>query len=63
MLALITGYFLQSIHVTLFLGLGGTLFSFIIAVPPWPIFNEDPERWLDPVTKGAPVTVGGKKVN
>jgi len=54
---------LQSIHVTLYVGLVGTALTFFIAVPPWPIFNEDPEKWLDPVTKGAPVTVEGKKVN
>ncbi|KAJ5179606.1 hypothetical protein N7492_002816 [Penicillium capsulatum] len=50
--SLIVGYIYKDIHLTLWLGLAGTLFTGLAVVPPWPIYNRNPEKWL---------TVGGKR--
>jgi len=36
-----------------------------MVVPPWPIYNEDPENWLRTGTalSGAGIVVDGKKIN
>ncbi|KAJ9628510.1 hypothetical protein H2203_002410 [Taxawa tesnikishii (nom. ined.)] len=41
-LAFIIGYVTQNIHNTLWIGLGGTAFTFLVVVPPWPFFNRNP---------------------
>ncbi|KAL1995318.1 hypothetical protein VTN49DRAFT_1505 [Thermomyces lanuginosus] len=48
-IAFIVGYIQQDIHLTLWLGLAGTLITLLIVVPPYPFYNRNPEKWLDPV--------------
>lgn len=45
-IAFIVGYIMQDIKLALYIGLGGTLLTFIAVVPPWPIFNQNPVGWL-----------------
>lgn len=40
------GYSTQDIVKTLYIGLGGTLLTFLITVPPWPFYNKNPVKWL-----------------
>ena len=54
--------------MTLWVGLLGTGITFFIVVPPWPAFNEAPEKWL-PAKEGgnaavsiAGIQVDGKKI-
>lgn len=65
LLAFLIGYIQEDIHLVLWIGLAGTLLTFFMVVPPWPMYNEDPESWLPQGTEvaGTGVTVGGKKVN
>jgi signal peptidase complex subunit 1 len=59
------GYVQQNIYLTLWIGLLGAGISFLMVVPPWPVYNEDPEPWFKS-TDGANQTnivVDGKKVN
>ncbi|KAL9015588.1 MAG: hypothetical protein Q9185_007018 [Variospora sp. 1 TL-2023] len=55
----------QSIWTTLWIGLGGTALTFLVVVPPYPIYNENPENWLRPSSgiAGAGIEVDGKKIN
>lgn len=65
LIALMLGYLQQDIRLTLWIGLGGTALAFFMVVPPWPAFNELPEKWL-PVGSGISgpgIEVDGKKVN
>lgn len=51
-------------HVTLWVGLGGTLFTALAVVPPWPFYNKNPEKWLCAGTQsgGPEVVVDGVRV-
>ncbi|KAL9601878.1 MAG: hypothetical protein Q9219_002231 [cf. Caloplaca sp. 3 TL-2023] len=65
LLAFVLGFVQQSIWVTLWVGLGGSALTFLIVVPAWPIYNENPEKWL-PADSGmvsAGIEVDGKKIN
>ncbi|KAJ5216515.1 uncharacterized protein N7498_002922 [Penicillium cinerascens] len=42
----IVGYIYKDIHLTLWIGLAGTLFTGLAVIPPWPIYNQNPERWM-----------------
>ena len=59
------GFIQQNIYITLWVGLGGTALTFLMVVPPWPIYNENPEKWLrgksDLALAG--IEVDGKKIN
>lgn len=58
-IAFLVGYVLQDIKLALFIALGGTALTFLVAVPPWPIYNRNPVKWL-PVGGGAraqPITL------
>ena len=39
--------------------------TFVMVVPAWPIYNEDPEKWLPDATAiaGQGIVVDGKKIN
>ena len=66
LVALIIGYALQDIYVTLWVGLFGTALTFVVVVPPWGIYNRAPVRWLDGEKSGLAgigIVVDGKKVN
>ncbi|KAI4244641.1 MAG: hypothetical protein L6R40_002845 [Gallowayella cf. fulva] len=64
-LAFALGFVQQNIWVTLWVGLGGTALAFFVVVPPWPIYNENPERWLraNSGISGAGIEVDGKKIS
>ncbi|KAJ5722874.1 hypothetical protein N7488_000909 [Penicillium malachiteum] len=60
----LVGYIYKDIHLTLWVGLGGTLFTALAVVPPWPFYNQNPEKWFNNSKKsGSPrVVVDGVKV-
>lgn len=63
-ISFLVGFIYKDIHLTLWIGLGGTLFTGLVVVPPWPLFNQNPEKWLIPAGKGGPrVLVDGVKVH
>ncbi|KAL3425786.1 microsomal signal peptidase 12 kDa subunit [Phlyctema vagabunda] len=59
------GFFRQDIKLALLVGLGGTALTFLLVVPPWPVFNRHPIKWL-PVggsdTKSQGIMVDGQLV-
>ncbi|KAJ5765594.1 hypothetical protein N7520_005153 [Penicillium odoratum] len=60
----LVGYIYNDIHLTLWVGLGGSLFTALVVIPPWPIYNQKPQRWLnkDGSSGGPQVLVDGVKV-
>jgi signal peptidase complex subunit 1 len=69
LLAFLIGYATQDIYQTLYVGLGGTALTFLVVVPPWPFFNQNPQPWLPAKTaraslvpQGITVEVDGKRV-
>ena len=61
----VVGYVYKDIHLTLWIGLGGTLLTALAVIPPWPIYNHNPEKWLIPADSksgGSRVIVDGVKV-
>lgn len=67
-LAFLAGFITQDIYKTLYLGLGGTAFTFLIVVPQWPFYNQKPEPWLPARvqrTSGTrqPVDLGGVQIS
>jgi len=64
-LAFFIGYLTQNIHLTVWIGLAGTLATFAVVVPPWPFYNKNPLPWLpstNSITGLDFVNVDGKKV-
>ena len=55
----------QDIYVTLWVGLAGTALTMLVAIPPWPMYNENPEKWLPAKDSlvGTGIEVDGKKIN
>ncbi|CAD0029748.1 unnamed protein product [Aureobasidium pullulans] len=49
------GFATQDITYTLYILLGGAALTFVVCVPPWPIYNKDPVKWL-PAKKSSGVT-------
>ncbi|KAH8669816.1 microsomal signal peptidase 12 kDa subunit-domain-containing protein [Ilyonectria robusta] len=45
-LSFFIGYILQDIKLAVYVGLGGTALTFLVTVPPWPIYNKNPVKWL-----------------
>ncbi|KAJ5984529.1 microsomal signal peptidase subunit SPC12 [Penicillium waksmanii] len=65
-ISFVVGYIYKDIHLTLWIGLGGTIFTGLVVIPAWPWFNRNPEKWLAPGgnLKGGPrVLVDGVKVH
>ncbi|KAF9883521.1 hypothetical protein FE257_003396 [Aspergillus nanangensis] len=63
--AFLVGFIYQDIHLTLWVGLAGTLITGLTVIPPWPLYNKNPEKWLVPnpgVGGGAGIVVDGVKV-
>ncbi|KAL4753821.1 hypothetical protein BDW72DRAFT_168024 [Aspergillus terricola var. indicus] len=50
--AFLVGYILQDIHLTVWTGLAGTLFTGLVVIPPWRFYNLKPEKWLVPSAGG-----------
>ncbi|KYK61892.1 hypothetical protein DCS_03037 [Drechmeria coniospora] len=46
LLAFNIGYYYQDIRMAVFIGLGGTLLTFLLVTPPWPFYNKNPVKWL-----------------
>ncbi|KAL8908435.1 MAG: hypothetical protein Q9171_005454 [Xanthocarpia ochracea] len=65
LLAFILGFSQGNIWTTLWIGLGGTALTFLLVVPPYPIYNENPENWLraNSGISGSGIEVDGKKIN
>ena len=42
------GFAEQNIYYTVWVGLGGAALTFLVVVPPWPLFNQSSESWLPP---------------
>ncbi|OJJ89523.1 signal peptidase complex subunit 1 [Aspergillus glaucus CBS 516.65] len=64
--ATIVGYVYQDIHLTLWIGLAGTLVTALAVIPPWPFYNQNPEKWLVPGAgraAGAGIMIDGVKVS
>ncbi|KAI9864592.1 MAG: hypothetical protein M1813_003081 [Trichoglossum hirsutum] len=70
-LAFVVGIVMQEIYLTTYIGLGGAALTFLIVLPPWPFFNQNPIRWLPPqggtsrskgVLGATGIEVDGKKV-
>ncbi|KAF2766726.1 SPC12-domain-containing protein, partial [Teratosphaeria nubilosa] len=40
------GFLTQNIHNILSIGLAGTALTFLVIVPPWPVYNSNPLPWL-----------------
>lgn len=64
-IAFFVGYILQDITLALYIGLGGTVLTFLLIVPPWSFFNKHPVQWV-PVARSEiasqGITVDGKVV-
>ncbi|KAF2474306.1 microsomal signal peptidase 12 kDa subunit [Lindgomyces ingoldianus] len=62
--AFFIGFMTQDIKLTLYIGLAGTAVTFLAVVPPWPLYNKNPESWLSPhaTVSGLHIDVDGKKV-
>jgi len=63
-IAFFVGYVKQDIYQTLWVGLGGTVLTFLAVVPPWPFYNKNPVAWLPPRTaiSGLHIEVDGEQV-
>ncbi|POR33581.1 Uncharacterized protein TPAR_06213 [Tolypocladium paradoxum] len=46
LLAFNVGYHYQDIEKAVYIGLGGTVLTFLLVVPPWPVYNKNPVQWL-----------------
>jgi signal peptidase complex subunit 1 len=57
----------QNVYTLLYTGLGGTLVTFLVVVPHWPFYNQNPVRFLPSQkykgTINVKVDVDGKKVS
>ncbi|GJC90542.1 microsomal signal peptidase 12kDa subunit [Colletotrichum tofieldiae] len=49
-LSFIIGYLLQDIKLAVYVGLAGTVLTFLLVVPPWPFYKQHPVKWLEPGT-------------
>jgi len=58
-LALVIGYVKQDIYLTLWVGLGGTVLTMLAVVPPWPFYNQHPQRFLPSAKTMASMPHGG----
>ncbi|RMJ22257.1 Microsomal signal peptidase [Aspergillus sp. HF37] len=65
-IAFLVGFVYEDIHLTLWVGLAGTIVTALAVIPPWPAYNKNPEPWLVPAPGGkdggAGVVVDGVKV-
>lgn len=62
--AFIVGFVYEDIYLTLWTGLAGTVVTALAVIPPWPVYNKNPESWLvvpNPQA-GAGIVVDGVKV-
>ncbi|KAF2720572.1 SPC12-domain-containing protein [Polychaeton citri CBS 116435] len=68
-LAFLAGFATQDIYNTLYIGLAGTALTFLVAIPPWPVYNQNPLPFLPSRTgrmdglQGINIEVDGKRVS
>jgi len=55
-LSFFVGYFTQNVYYALYVTLIGLVATMLIIVPPWPIYNRNPVKWLSSATGGMFVT-------
>lgn len=57
--AFIAGFVSRDVYLTLWVGLAGTLLMALVVIPPWPVYNKHPEKWLVPsgVTAAGPAII------
>ncbi|XP_006356072.1 probable signal peptidase complex subunit 1 [Solanum tuberosum] len=46
--AFLTGYMLGSFRTMLLTYAGGVVFTALLTIPNWPVYNRNPLNWLDP---------------
>ncbi|KAK0748613.1 microsomal signal peptidase 12 kDa subunit-domain-containing protein [Apiosordaria backusii] len=56
-IAFLVGYFLQDIKLAVYIGLAGTAATFLLVVPPWPIYNKNPVKWLPVAGVASPANI------
>ncbi|KIW16626.1 hypothetical protein PV08_03814 [Exophiala spinifera] len=61
-IALLAGYVLQDLYLTMWIGVIGTLFAMFLVVPPWPVYNQHPQPWIGSKARLPPggIVVPGK---
>ncbi|KAK9052697.1 hypothetical protein SSX86_029327 [Deinandra increscens subsp. villosa] len=47
--AFLTGYFMGSFQLMLFIYAGGVILTTLTIIPDWPFFNHQPLKWLEPI--------------
>ena len=45
-MSFLAGYIKQDVYLSLFVGIGGALVTFLAVVPPWPAYNQNPQKWF-----------------
>lgn len=66
--AFFAGFFTQDIYNTVYIGLAGTFLTFLVTIPPWPVYNKNPLPFLPARTgpmaglQGIDIEVDGKRV-
>jgi signal peptidase complex subunit 1 len=64
-LAFIVGFIYQEIYFTLWILLAGVVLTALVIIPPWPVYNKHPEKWLVPaggIAGAVGIVVDGAKV-
>lgn len=63
MISVVVGFVFEDIFITLWTGLGLTLAIMFLIVPPWPMYNRHPVRWLgSSVLPAGGISIGGKRL-
>jgi len=47
-IAFFVGFIYQEIYFTLWTLLAGVILTALVIIPPWPVYNKHPEKWLVP---------------
>ena len=63
--AFVLGIYWHDIYTSLFTGLVGTALAFLVVVPPWPFFKQNPVKWLPSQASlmGSGIEVDGERVS
>jgi len=56
-IAFFYGFLTQDIKMTLWIGLAGTALTFLVIVPPWPLFKRNPLQWASAQNGGGRLSV------
>lgn len=46
LIAFNVGYTLQDIQKAVYIALAGTALTFLVTIPPWPLYKNNPVKWL-----------------